>query len=341
MNRIIVFVGIGILCITGSYLSLTKQQHREVEDHKIQIGLSFDSFVAERWEKDCSIFIKTANRLGAEVITENANGEVENQVKQIEDFIDEKVDVIVVVALNSDKIAKIIDKAHDAGIKVIAYDRLITESDVDLYISFDNEKVGTLMAEALVQNIVQNGKVVMILGPTSDRNVKLMEEGFDKEISKSSLEVVYKTYADEWIAEKAYLAINESVKENKKIDAVVCGNDNLAQQAIWALSEKRLAGQIYVTGQDADLDACQRIVEGTQNMTVFKSFEDLAKRAAECAVMLGEGEKIATEKTMYNGLNEVPYIQLEPFMVTKDNLDTIIIKRGFYRREDVYLNVLN
>ena len=119
----------------------------------------------------------------------------------------------------------------------------------------------------------------------------------------------------------------------------MCGNDNLAGQVIQALSVQRLAGEVPVCGQDADLEACQRIVEGTQLMTVYKPFERLAKRAAECAILLARGEELTGDDlgTINDGSFTIPYIGIEPIAVTADNIDEVIINSGFHLREDVYL----
>lgn len=309
------------------------------QDESIQIGLSFDSFVIERWQRDRDIFVSTANELGAEVNVQNANGNVEEQIDQIEYLIEKKMDVIAIIATDSDGMNDVVKKAKNAGIKIIAYDRLINNGDVDLYISFDNEEVGKLMAQALVKNVPEDGNVSVVLGPETDHNVYMVEQGFNKVISSSGLNVVYKEYAEGWLAEKAFDAVGKTLTITDDMDGMLCGNDNLASQAIRALSEERLAGDVCVVGQDADLNACQRIVEGTQTMTVFKSVEQLAKKAAEYAVALGKGETITTNDTFFDGTQEVPYEKLIPVAVTKENLDQVIIEGGFHLKEEVYLNM--
>ena len=128
-------------------------------------------------------------------------------------------------------------------------------------------------------------------------------------------------------------------KTVENIAGVFCGNDNLATEAVRALSEKRMAGNVIVTGQDAELAACQRIVEGTQTMTVYKPVDKLAKTAAEYAVKLAKGEAIDVSDTVFDGEKEVPYVKLEPVAVTKDNMDEVIIDGGFQKRDEVYLNL--
>ena len=319
----------------------TQVENKAQGEEKLKIGMCFDSFVIERWQRDRDVFVQAAKELGAEVNVQNANGDVEEQKKQIEYFIKKDMDVIVIVCIDSDALADSVKDAKDAGIKVVAYDRLINNADIDLYVSFDNEMVGTLMGQALVDNGLAGGKVVMIGGSPTDNNVSLVNNAFMAVMEENEVGILDITYCDGWRAELA----SDYVYANKDIisecDAIMCGNDNLASQVVSALSVQRLAGQIAVTGQDADLEACQRIVEGTQLMTVYKPVEKLAHRAAECSVALAEGKELSGDDlaTINNGKYDVPYVKLEPIMVTKDNIDETIINSGFHMKDEVYLNV--
>lgn len=328
-----------LFSLTGC--SNKKENTKDVgtQEKKIQIGLSFDSFVIERWQRDRDVFTSTARDLGAEVNVQNANGDVEEQISQIEYLIDKKMDAIVVIAVDSEALSDVMKKAKDAGIIVMAYDRLVNDANVDLYISFDNEKVGRLMAETLVQEVPKGGNIITIFGPTTDHNVTLVEKGFNDVMKDAKLNIVYSAYAKEWLAEEAFNAVNTALSKTTDIDGVMCGNDNLAGEAVRALSENRLAGKVVVTGQDADLVACQRIVEGTQTMTVYKPVDQLAKAAAEYAVKLAKGEEINVLETIDDGSHEVPYVKLDPIAVNKDNIYKVIIEGGFQREEEVYLNV--
>lgn len=306
---------------------------------RIQIGLTFDSFVIERWQRDRDVFVSTAKELGADVNVQIASGDVKEQIDQIEYFINKDMDVIVIIPTDADLLKDAVLKAKQKGIKVIAYDRLIKDSNVDLYISFDNEKVGTLMAQTIAENTPEQGEIALILGSESDHNVMQVEQGIKEAIKKTSLKIVSKDYAQGWVAEQAFSAVNRTLKEAPYIRGLICGNDDLASQAIKALSEHRLAGKVYVVGQDADLNACQRIVEGTQTMTVYKSIDQLAKKAAQYAVMLGKEEKVPVEGSFFDGSYHVPYEKLEPIAVTKKNMDEIVIDGGFHLKEEVYLNI--
>ena len=328
-----------IMGLAGCSDKKEQTDEADVTERKIQIGLSFDSFVIERWQRDRDVFVFTAEELGAEVNVQNANGDVQKQISQIEYFIGKKMDAIVVIAVDSEACSEVLKKAKDAGIIVVAYDRLLRNSDADLYISFDNEQVGRLMAQTLADHIEDDGNIIAIFGPTTDNNVQLVEQGFQDVMEDCKLNVIYSVYAVNWLAEVGYDAVNEALKVTDEIDGVFCGNDNLATEAVRALSENRMAGDVIVTGQDAELAACQRIVEGTQTMTVYKPVDKLAKAAAEYAVKLAKGEEIDVKATIFDGAKNVPYVKLEPIAVTKENIDEIIIDGGFQSKEEVYLNV--
>ena len=159
------------------------------EEKKIQIGMSFDSFVIERWQRDRDVFVSTTKELGAEVNVQNANGDLEEQKKQIDYFIQKKMDVIVIICIDSDGLKESVEKAKEAGIEVIAYDRLITDADVDLYITFDNTMVGAMMAEALIDNGLIGGSVLMLGGSPTDSNVAMVEDGFQKVMKRNNVKI--------------------------------------------------------------------------------------------------------------------------------------------------------
>ena len=319
----------------------TQKKQTKVNSDRIQIGMCFDSFVIERWQRDRDAFVSTAKELGADVNVQNANGDIEEQKKQIEYFIKKKMDVIVIVSIDAEAIAGTVQKARDQGIKVVAYDRPIPKAEVDLYVSFNNEMVGELMAKELVKKDLKNNKVLMLCGPLTDNNVPMVEEGFRKVMEENKVEIADVYYVDGWKAELAGDYIYENMDIVEQVDAIMCGNDDLASKVVFALSEKRLAKKKYVAGQDADLEACQRIVEGTQLMTVYKPIEKLAREAAGAAVALAKDEEIDSDSIAEyeSEKGPVPYLMIEPVAVTADNIDNVIIKSGFHLKEDVYLNV--
>ena len=333
-------------------IGCSDNQHNEDERIEkadaLQIGFSFDSFVIERWIRDRDAFVMTAKELGAEVNVQVANGDVKTQISQIKYFIKKKLDVIVIVAADGEALKEVIKEAKDAGIKIVSYDRLIKNANTDLYISFDNEDVGEEMAKALIHAVPSGGDIYMIAGSASDNNVNMIKQGFLGRIKESSLKVVYENSCANWNAELAATYVEEALKTYPKVRGIMCGNDDLASEVFKVLSENRLAGKVCIVGQDADLTACQRIVEGTQTMTVFKQVEDLARAAAYLSVALGNGEDITdstinpdyyVKDTIEDGTYEIAYYKLDCIPVTKANIDKVIIDSGFHTREDVYLNV--
>ena len=329
----------------GSYYEEEEQQLQtaaedEENKDKIQIGLTVDSFVIERWIRDRDVFVATARELGAEVNVQDAGASAAEQISQIKYFISKKMDVIVIIARDCGALSEVIEEAETAGIKTISYDRLVKNAGTDLYISFDNRKVGEIMAESLIEAIPHGGDIFMIQGSATDNNVMMVKKGFQDVLDGSRLNVVYEANCEGWTAELAVAYVEEGLKKYPHVKGIMCGNDDIASQVIQVLAENQLAGKVIVVGQDGDLAACQRIVEGTQYMTAFKAIEELAREAAKCAVRLGKGEKLEElEETFSDGTYDIPCKVLEPVAVTKENIDQVIIDGGFHRREDVYLNV--
>ena len=316
------------------------------EEKRIQIGLSFDSFVIERWIRDRDVFVSTAQELGAEVNFQTANGDVQEQISQIEYFIQKKMDVIAIIAIDGDALFDVVQKAKENGIKVVCYDRVIRNAGTDLYISFDNEMVGELMAQSMLNSLSGKKHIFIINGSEYDYNVTMVNDGIRKKLEDSQLQVDYRAYCDNWLAELAFDAVNEGLEEYDTVDGIIFGNDDLAGQGIRALTEHRMAGKVVVVAQDAELSACQRIAEGTQKMTVYKPVDELAKAAAILSVALAKGADITSAEseipvtaTFDDGKNQIPYLAIEPVAVTRDNLDEVIIGSGFHAKEDVYLNV--
>lgn len=311
----------------------------ESEEKKLQIGLAVDSFVIERWIRDRDAFVATARELGAEVNVQDAGADPQEQISQIRYLIQKDMDVLVVIARDCNALSEVLQEAKDEGIPVISYDRLVYDGGSELYISFDNCKVGKLMAEALIDAIPDGGEIFMIQGSPDDDNVNQVKEGFDAALKDSSLEVVYTANCEGWLAEQAEQYVEDGLKKYPDVKGIMCGNDDIASQVVQTLAQNQLAGKVVVVGQDCDVAACQRIVEGTQYMTAFKDIEEEARIAAEYAVMLAKGEKPEDiREKVDDGSFQVPSLELEPVAVTAENIDEVIIGGGFHQREDVYLH---
>lgn len=342
----LLFIILAAIFITGASnvnklreLKANSTEINNVEQQKVKIGFAMGTLKEERWIKDRDILMAKVKELGAEILVQNANNDDRDQLEQVKYLLDQDIDVLIIVPNDLEKASDAVKLAKNQGVKVISYDRLVLKSNVDLYISFDNTKVGELMASYLIER-VPRGNYAIINGPHSDNNTKMIKEGYDKillpQVQKENIKIISEVWSDNWMAEYAFEVTDEMLQQGHKIDAIIAGNDSLADGIIKVLAENRMAGKTVVVGQDADLAACQRIVEGTQLMTVYKPIEGLASETAKIAIKLAKGERFKVHERINDGKYEVPYYILEPLAVDKDNIDETIIKDGFHIREEVY-----
>jgi D-xylose transport system substrate-binding protein len=309
----------------------------------ITIGLSMDNLRLERWQHDRDIFVNKAEEMGAEVLVQSANGDDTVQLSQAENLITQGIDVLVVVPHNGKVMGSIVREAHANNVPVLAYDRMLMDSKVDYYLSFDNVRVGELQAEFLVDK-QPTGNYFLLGGSPTDNNAKLFRQGqmniLQPYIDQGKINIVGDQWAKDWLPQEALgIVENALTANNNDIDVIVASNDSTAGGAIQALEEQGLAGEVLVSGQDADLAACQRIVEGTQTMTIYKPIQDLASRGAEIAVNMAQGKEIDTNGAINNGEYDVPSVLLTPIQVHKGNMVDTVIEDGFHEMEEVYKNV--
>jgi D-xylose transport system substrate-binding protein len=309
----------------------------------ITIGLSLDTLKEARWQADRDMFVKRAGELGASVLVLAANGDDTAQISDVEKLITEKVKVLVIVPHDGKAMAKAVKLAHEAGIPVIAYDRIVRDADLDLYVSFDNVRVGELQARYLIDHLPTPGKgrIVRIYGAKTDNNAGLFKQGQDQVleplIARGDIKVLHEDWAEDWKPENAKRIMNAAITAHGTgFEAVLASNDGTAGGAVQALSEEGLAGRKLVTGQDADLVALQRIAGGTQAMTIYKPLRTLAQGAAEIAVKMASGKPIIARQAVNNGAIDVPSVLFDVVTVTRDNIDATVIKDGLVKREDVY-----
>ena len=343
--RILLVVACCVISIvTGLILAHGGKSTEGVKERRAPlIGLSMDTLKEERWQADRDRFERSAKELGAEVLVQSANSDDTRQIADVQALISRRVDVLVIVPHNGAAMAKAVNLAHDAGIPVLAYDRLITDCDLDLYMTFDNVKVGELQAQFVVDQLKNKHpiRVVRIYGSKTDNNAVLFKQGQDNVleplIKNGKVEVVHEDWAQDWRPENAKKIANAAItKVGNNFDAIIASNDGTAGGAIQALTEEGLAGKILVTGQDAELTACQRITNGTQTMTIYKPIAKLAAQAAEVAVKLARGKPIFALSSLDNGKVKVPSILLDVVVVTKDNMMDTVVKDGFHPAAKVY-----
>jgi D-xylose transport system substrate-binding protein len=308
----------------------------------VRIGFSMDTLKEERWQRDKALVEQRCKEVGAECEVQVANGDDAVQTKQCDNLLTKGVNVLIVAPHNGQIAASIVEAAHKQGVPVISYDRLIRNSDVDLYVSHQVVKIGQMQAQYALKN-QPKGNYVLIGGSPTDNNAILLRQGqmeiLKPAIDKGDIKVVTDQFAKEWKAEEALRITEDALtKTNNDIQAIVASNDGTAGGAISALPPQ-LVGKVLVTGQDASLDAVQRIVEGKQTMTIYKPIVPLANSAVDAAMKLARGEKVDAKDKVNNGKIDVPSILQEPIVLDKNNVMQTVIKDGYHKLEDVYKNV--
>jgi len=312
--------------------------NRSVEK-KIVIGFSIDTLALERWQRDLDVFMNTVKEQGADVIVQNAGNSVEEQNRQLLYLADRKVDAVVVVAKKRDSLTDTVQKLRAKNIPVISYDRLITDANISLYITVDTEKVGELMAKQLMTET--NGQNwYCILGPEEDYNMTLIKQGVGKVINGTPVRITGTFYTAGWNYDLSYQEAVNLVTSGRIPDAIICGNDAVAGSVIQAFSVYYPEKHIPICGQDADIAACQNIVRGLQDFTLYKPITKLAEQAGRIAVQLAQGKSVAsvvgTQSRINNGYGDIPVVWLQPQVVTKENIDEVVIKSGFHTYGEVY-----
>lgn len=306
----------------------------------IKIGISLPTQREERWVKDKEKMEAVAKEMGVQFMTQVTDNDAAKQVSQCENLLAQGIKVLILAPHDAKSAATIVEMAHKQNVKVISYDRLVLDSDLDYYLSFDNVKVGELQGEYITK-LVPKGNYVVLAGSPTDNNAKLFREGAMKFIQplvdKGDIKIVMDQWVKDWQPSEAQKLMENALTANSnKIDAVLAPNDGTAGGCIQALAAQKLDGKVPITGQDSELAAAQRIVAGTQSMTIFKDTRELAKTAIETAVKIAKGEAVKADQKVNNGKIDVPSILLTPAVVDKANIDKTLIDSGYLPKDKVY-----
>ena len=303
-----------------------------------------ESKTARYESQDRPNFERKAKELCAdcEIIYSNADQDPAKQQQQAEAAITKGAKVLVLDPVDAASAGAIVNRAKQSQIPVISYDRLITDADIDYYISFDNEQVGKLQGESLVKKLTDDGakgSLIMINGAPTDNNAKLFKEGAHSVIDTSDYKVAKEYDTPDWSPDKAQQEMEQAITAVGKdgFVGVYAANDGTAGGAIAAMKGNGVnPTKIPTTGQDAELAAIQRILIDEQYMTVYKAIKAEAEAAAELAVALAKGETPpAADDKIDNGMKQVPSILLTPVAVTKDNINDTIIKDKFWTADEI------
>ena len=315
----------------------------DADDEEIKIGIAINDLQLERWQRDWSYMEAACEKAGVEYVSLSADGDEQTQMTQVESMLTQGIDALVIIAVSTESMAQAVELAHNSNVPVICYDRLISNADVDYYVTFDMIGVGREQAKFLVER-VPKGNYFLLEGDKTDNNAYLFYQGqmevLQPYVDNGDIKIVAEQWADSWKEENA-LSLTENVLTgaDNKIDAILAANDSTAAGAIKALEEQDLAGKVPITGQDCDLAACKRIAAGTQTMSIYKRLENLANAAIDLAIKVSKGESAETNDVYNNGKKDVPTLALDLIVATKDNLMDTVIADGFQSYDDVYADI--
>lgn len=293
-----------------------------------------DTKSSVRWEsKDRPALEAAFEEAGVEYTIQNAEGSADQMATIADGMIADGVTVLAIVNLDSDSGASIQQKAAAQGVKTIDYDRLTLGGSADVYVSFDNTKVGELQGQGLVDCLGGNpANVVFLNGSPTDNNATLFSAGAHSVVDATpTITIVGEQAVPDWDNDEAVTIFEQlNTAADGRIDGVYAANDGLAGSVISILEKNQRAGQVPVTGQDATVEGLQNILAGTQCMTVYKSATEEAGALADAAIALAAGQQPETNSTSRDdqGNRDVPSVLLTPQSITKDTVDIVFTDGG-------------
>jgi len=297
------------------------------------IAVSWKTYQEERWKTDEAAIRAVVEAAGDTLVTTDAQLSAQKQAADIESLISQKVDLIMVVAYDSDAILPSFKAARDAGVKMLSYDVLVEDPSA-LYVTFDNVGVGRAMAKTMLEKGKSEGNFAFIKGDKGDPNATFLFQGI-MEVLKDNMDAgkiknVCETFTDAWKPDNAQKNMEQCLTSvNNEVDAVISENDGMASGVVAALDAQGMAGSVPVTGQDGDKAALNRVALGTQLVSVWKDARVLGKIAAEAAVAIADGADPASLPGVgkfsggAKGI-EVNAILIPPNPITRDNLSDVI-----------------
>jgi D-xylose transport system substrate-binding protein len=331
---------------------------------KVKIGLSFSDFATERWKNEEVLMRGLLEKMGYEVLSAEANQDVKLQNDQIDNMVAQGAKALIIIAQDGDAAVTAVDKAADAGVKVIAYDRLIKSTKIAAYVSFNNVEVGRQQSLGVLKALGIEGdktgkwtkdnpvKLVKLGGSITDNNAILFRQGQDEILQPYVDSGVITVVADQWVenwdaANALKLMENILTAQSNKIDAVVASNDGTALGALQALRAQKLAGVVPISGQDATADGCNSIVKGELTVSILKDIRNLSPLATDLTDKLLKGTAVEglKEYTLAELTNNkdakgnVMAFFLPVEQVNKDNVYELVVVSGFQAYDDVYRDI--
>jgi D-xylose transport system substrate-binding protein len=306
-----------------------------------KIGFMFPHTNGARMAIEEKFFKAKASELGCEVIFTDAKNDEQLQRDQARELLKQSVDILVLMAVNAAAGAEIVREAHKVGIKVIAYDRVINNCDLDFYISYNSYNVGKYMAQYAIGKKPE-GKYFLLEGDKSDRNAQIVRKGhydvIQSAVQSGKIKIVYDVFVEGWDGENATQIMKNyiNLSSHDYPDVILCANDRMAKAMSKIFTEYNVSQNIIITGQDADPQSLRNIVKGIQSMTISKPLKTLAENAAIIAVKLIKNEKVESTSMINNLRIDVPSILFDPEAVDKENMQQTIFAKGIAKESDIF-----
>lgn len=318
-----------------------------------KVAYSCGQTFEERWQKEVAMFEEFFGEKNVDFQYQIANNDNNKQVSQCENFISQGIDVLIITPADADAASVIVDSCKEDGVPVVVYDQPLNSPNVDYLVTFDAVETGELEAHCAFDNAPE-GNYVLLYGDAANVNAQNIKIGFwnviGDAVEAGDINVVLEQWVTAWDPTQALeFTENALTTQDNDIAGICAANDGIAGGAIEALTAQGLGGKVFIGGQDADLAACQRVVEGTQYGTVYKNLQKLNKATCQLvwAILNGEEDPMsqvdsdiasATEFTLEDG-TKLPFLKIEQVLVTKENMKEEICDTGFHTMEEVYANI--
>lgn len=303
-----------------------------------KIGFILATMQEERYQRDKRVFEETAKKLGAEVVFASCNNSEQTQAAQVDNLLSQGVQALVLQPVNGDTAASFVKQAKQDGVPVIAYDRLIKGASIDAFITEDSFKVGQMQVAAAAKFTHEKGNYVILMGQAGQSGTEARTSGIIAELKKyPNIKIVVKQFHNGWSPNLAMQTTENALTQYKNnIQAVIANNSGMAHGAIQAIEEQKLTGKVFVAGADADLAAIRDIVAGKQQLDVFVSINDQARRAAEVAVQIAEKKSFTFDSQVNNGTGMIKTVNTPVYSVDRTTIEERIIRPGFHSKEAVF-----
>lgn len=335
MKRIISLVCIAVLfSVSLSGCGSAKQN--------VKIGVSFGVGSAIRWQHEKEYMEQQAKKLGVDIeVRLNQTDKPKTQKQDCFEMIDSGIDVLILTPRDVNKVKEILDYAKEKNVPVVNYARVVLGEKVDLFVGYDSSRIGQRLGQYLSE-IVYEGDYIILQGDPGDNNATLLYQGAMRYISpiEDNINILLDAPVKGWSPDEAKKMVIEAISSNNNnVDAILAPNDKIAGACVDALKELGISKHVVITGMDAEIDAAKRIVAGTQDVTIYMDLNELACTAVNEAVHIARNETVNVNSEFDNqSEGTIKANLITGQLVTKENLDKILIDSGYFTKKEVYGN---